>query len=235
MHAEMEALLALQHRDRQLLELQRDLERIPREEERARDRLEGDRRAVEEAREALRGVEMAIKGVELDAGTRRTTIGRLRQQQFETRKNEEYQAIAHEIERYTADVDRLETRELELMEEADRLRERQAAAEQALAATRRVVDEELAELVARQRVLEERREAWLAERRELAAAVPESVVPLYERLLKTKNGLAVVAVQPGGQCGGCHMKLIAATLVRLQADAGIVQCENCGRILRPEL
>jgi hypothetical protein len=234
MHAEMEALLALQHRDRQLLELERDWERIPRDEERARGRLDGDQRALEQARDALRAAEMAIKSVELDAGTRRTTVTRLRQQQFETRKNEEYQAIAHEIARYTADVDQLETRELELMEEADRCRERQVAAEQALAATRRMVEEEMAELGARRQELEARRAGWLAERRQLVQAVPGEVLPLYERLLKTKNGLAVVPVQAGGQCGGCHMKLIPATLVRLQAASGIVQCENCGRILRPE-
>lgn len=234
MLAEIEALLVLQDRDRQLLDVQRDLERIPKDEERARGRLEHDQKALEQAREGVRATELAIKTVELDIGTRRTTITRLRQQQFETRKNEEYQALGHEVDRYSNDVDQLETRELELMEELDGKRAAQAAAERALAATRQAADEELAALANRRRNLEARRAELSEERGTLAAAIPESLLPLYERLLKTKNGVAVVPVQSGGQCGGCHMKLVPSTLVRLQGGTSVVQCENCGRILHPE-
>lgn len=234
MLAEIEALLVLQDRDRKLLDLQRDLERIPKDEQRARTRLDDDTAQVARCKEALLETEVAIKRVELDAGTRRTSITRLRQQQFETRKNEEYQALAHEIVRYSNEVDQLETRELELMEEADRHRLALAEAERALAACRLVVDDELAVLTERRRQLEERRVDLAADRAKLATAVPENLLPLYERLFKTKNGVAVVPVD-AGKCGGCHMKLVPATLVRVQGGTTIVQCEDCGRILHQEL
>ena len=40
-------------------------------------------------------------------------------QQFQTRKNEEFQALTNEIKRFEADIEKIEDREIELMEEAE--------------------------------------------------------------------------------------------------------------------
>ena len=72
-----------------------------------------------------------------------------------------------------------------------------------------------------------------AERQTLVAEVPEDLLPLYERLMKTKDGLAVAPLD-AGKCGGCHMKLIPATIVAVQNAKEITRCEDCGRILYQE-
>lgn len=226
----IEALLVLQDRDRRLRTLADELARIPRDETRAKDRLAGDTEAVRKAKDAVMANEVEIKKVELDTGTRKTTIQRLKTQQFETRKNDEFQALAHEVTRYEKDIDELETRELELMEKADALRAALEAAEAALAKTRRLVDEDLAALAERRERMEAESREVQAERSKLAAAAPQDLLPLYERLLKTKNGLAVVPVA-GGKCGGCHMKLVASTLVKVNSGAEGTQCESCGRLV----
>ncbi|MGA0846832.1 MAG: zinc ribbon domain-containing protein, partial [Luteolibacter sp.] len=69
-----------------------------------------------------------------------------------------------------------------------------------------------------------------SEREKLSADVPEDTLPLYERLLKTKAGLAVAPVEQG-KCGGCHMKLITSTVVAVQSGRELTRCENCGRFL----
>ena len=74
-----------------------------------------------------------------------------------------------------------------------------------------------------------------AERDQLAAAVPnEDALALYERLLKSKGGTALAAVTEAGQCCGCHMKLIASTMIKVHSEKELAQCENCARILHPE-
>jgi uncharacterized protein len=230
---EVRALLILQDRDRRLLALDKDLERLPQDEARAKTKLAGDEAAVKNAHDALIDCELRLKRLELDAGTRKTTIQRLKVQQYETRKNEEYQALGHEITRYEKEVDDLETRELELMEEMDSLRGAQKAAEAALARTRTLVDEDLAAIATRrERMMNERAEIS-AEREKLAAGVSESVLPLYQRLMKTKDGMAVAPLQEG-KCGGCHMKLIASTVVAVQNAKEMTRCEDCGRILYAE-
>jgi predicted nucleic acid-binding Zn-ribbon protein len=226
----IEALLVLQDRDRRLRALADDLAKIPKDEARARERLAGDTEAVRKAKDAMMANEVEIKKVELDTGTRRTTILRLKTQQFETRKNDEFQALGHEIVRYEKDIDSLETKELELMERADNLRATFQQAEAALAHTRKLVDEDLTALADRQRRLEAETVEVQAERAVLAAAAPESLMPLYERLLKSKNGLAVVPVT-AGKCTGCHMKLVASTLVKVNSGVEGTQCESCGRLV----
>lgn len=227
---EIRALLVLQDRDRRLLRLGEDLQKLPRDEARARRQLAGDEAALKKAHEALMAAELIVKKHEMDAQTRRTTVIRLKQQQFETRKNEEFQAIAHEITRYEKDLDQLETVELEAMEEVDRLRAEQATAEAALAKTRALVEQDLAKITERgERIRAERAEV-AAERERAAAAASEDLLPLYDRLMKTKNGMALAPLEEG-KCQGCHMKLIPSTVVAVQGGKELTRCEDCGRIL----
>lgn len=230
---EVRALLILQDRDRRLLSLTKDLEKLPQDESRARTKLAGDEAAVKQAHDALIDCELRLKRLELDAGTRKTTIQRLKIQQFETRKNEEYQALGHEITRYEKEVDELETRELELMEEMDGLKSAQKSAEAALAKTQVLVNEDLQVIGERRaRMLSEQVEVT-AERDRLMTTVPDTALPIYQRLMKTKAGLAVAAMHEG-KCEGCHMKLIPSTTTAVNAAKQLTRCENCGRILYTE-
>lgn len=227
---EIEALLVLQDRDQRLIALEKDLVKIPQDQKRAETHLSDDQAAVESAKAAARANEVAIKTVELDIQTRRQTITRLKNQQFETRKNEEFQALGHEVTRYEAQVDELETRELELMEKADVLNARLAEAEAALSVTRKGVDEEIADLEKRAGHRREEQTEVRAKRKELAAGIEDGLLSLYERLMKAKGGIAIVPIS-AGQCTGCHMRLIPSTLIKAQSAREIAQCENCGRIL----
>lgn len=227
---EVRALLILQDRDRRLLALDKELEKLPQEEARAKAKLEGDLTAVSKAQEAVREAGLKVKKIELDAETRRTTIKRLKQQQFETRKNDEFTALGHEVVRYEKELDELETRELEAMEEVDVLRARLEEAEASLSKTQTHVDEDLASIATRGANLKAEREEVAAERAKLAEAAPADHLPLYDRLMRTKAGLAIAPLRDG-KCGGCHMKLIASTVINVQMEKEIVRCEDCGRIL----
>ena len=226
-------LLILQERDQKLLSIARDFEKIPKDEERAKGLLSGDQALVAQAIDSLRQCEVATKKIELDIATRRNTIARLKQQQFETRKNEEYTALGNEVIRYEKEIDALETQELEFMEQADGLRQKVKEAEAKLAHSQALVNEDLKDLSAKKEQLLLRRNELSQDRVSLAAAIDAEVLPLYERLMKTKNGTAIVQVT-NGLCSGCHMKLVPTTLVKVMASQELTQCENCGRVLYPE-
>ncbi len=204
--------------------------KLPQDEARAKAKLAGDVAALAKAHQALLDCELRVKKIELDAETRRTTIKRLKLQQFETRKNEEFVALGHEIVRYEKDLDAFETLELEAMDEVDGFRAVQKAAEAALTHTRKLVDEDLVSIMQRHARMEADRLDILAEREKLIVNVPESVIPLYNRLMKTKDGLAIAPLRDG-KCEGCHMRLIASTVMKVQTGKEISQCEDCGRIL----
>lgn len=227
---DIRALLILQDRDRKIATCVKDLEKIPHDEVRAKQKLAGDLAALQAEKQKMTDAELRLKRLELDAATRKTTIQRLKTQQFETRKNDEYTALGNEVIRYQRELDELETAELELMEELDRIKEHVARAETALARTRGLVREDLDAIGERKVRLEQELKDLRSERQKLAVAVSAGVLPLYERLLKSKQGVAVAPVRDG-KCGGCHMKLIATTIVDLLAEQRVVHCESCGRIL----
>ncbi len=227
---EITQLLRLQERDSLIRGLQKDHKDVPLLQQRAKARLAEDQAAVEAASLRVKETEVKIKSVELDIQTRQTSIKRLQDQQFETRKNDEFQALGHEIERYQAEVRSHEDRELEHMESLEAAKKELAAAQAKLAESTKHVNEDLKQLDERAAGLQARLESSKAERKELAAPIEPSALDLYERILKNRGGTAVVPLE-NAICGGCHMKVVLSTIQSLKQQEKITQCEMCGRIL----
>lgn len=230
MQPALETLLIVQDRDLRILALRKDIANMPRMIELAKTRLHGDQTAVAKAKEALQGNEVLVKRLELDIQTRRNTLQRLRTQQFETKKNEEYKALGNEVERYLAEIGRLEDEELGLMEKSEQLRAVLATAETALRRTQDLVDAELRQLEERKRNDEGQIAALTGERDGFAVKVEPQLIGVYDRLFKAKQGAALVALA-AGQCKGCHMKVTTSTVLKAKTEQEITHCENCGRIL----
>jgi len=62
---------------------------------------------IEATKDRARHVEVEKKKLELDVGTRNESIARLRTQQYETRKNDEFSAMGREIERFQQEISKL--------------------------------------------------------------------------------------------------------------------------------
>ncbi len=224
------SLLQLQERDQRLRALTKDLKDVPALQQRAKLQLADDTAATEAAHAGVREIEVKIKNVQLDIQTRQTSIKRLQDQQFQTRKNDEFAALGNEVVRYQKEVHEIEDKELELMEQLEAARATHKAAADKLAATAARVNEEIAQLEERGKNLTVRIAEIKADRAQLASAISPEDQSVYDRLMKSKGNAAIVPTE-NGICGGCHMKLITATLAELRANDHIVHCEQCGRIL----
>ena len=231
MREDVKELLSLQETDQTIKSLKADIVRIPQLQKAAKERLANDTAALASAKLAYQENEVAIKNVELDIGTRKNSIERLNVQQFETKKNEEYTKLGEEVIRYAAQVDNLETRELELMELADRHRASIESAKVALAKTQTFVDEEITELETR---LNERKKD-LADTESLRAGKTEKIeddlLATYIRLFDKRKGDAVMHVTSDKSCTSCHIQVTPATYAAAQSGAEIAHCDNCGAIL----
>lgn len=227
---DVETLLVVQDRDQKIAALRKDIANIPKLVEHAKTRLKGDLEAAAKLKEEIRANEIVMKGLDLDIQTRQNTIDRLKTQQFETRKNEEFRALGAEVERYQREVNTLEDKQLGFMEIGENQRKRLKELEAALAKTQEVVDKELGLLEERKKV-EERQIAELEkEKATFVQRVPEDVLSIYTRLLKNKGDAALAALE-NGQCKGCHMKVTSANILKVKAEQEITHCTNCGRIL----
>lgn len=224
------SLLQLQERDQRLRSLTKDLKDVPLLQQRAKLQLADDQAATEAALNAMREVEVKMKNLDLDIQTRQNTIKRLEEQKFNTRKNDEFVALGNEVIRYQKEVHDLEDKQIDLMEQLEAAKEVHKAAADKLAATTARVNEEIQQLEERGGNLKERIAEIKADRDGLAVNVDVDALSVYDRLMKSKGNAAIVVAE-NGICGGCHMKLVTATLTELRANDHIVHCEQCGRIL----
>ena len=226
----IEKLLILQDRDRRIAQVQAELDRVRPQRESFQARAAAAQSALEAAKLRVKQLESERKKLELDVEAKKQLIERYSNQQLQTRKNEEYRALAHEIETCKAAISDIEDQELGLMEQGDAVQKEIAAATRALAETNQLVEGQVADLTQREENLKKELASLESNRAELAAAVDKDVCRRYERLFKSKSGTVVVGVDHG-VCGGCHMRVPAQLLVHCRAQQEVVMCQNCGRIL----
>ncbi len=230
MLAQIEQLLILQDRDRKIRSLKLELKLAPGERKDFEDRLAASAKQLEA--EKLKGKEFEVerKKLEIDAQAKRDMIAKYNIQKFQTRKNEEFQALTNEVKRFEDEISKLEDRELELMESTDQQKAVIAAAEKSTADVKAHVarqaqnlDEKLGAIATQLSELEN-------DRAKLAEHVDEDLLDTFNRLFNSKGDNAVVALEHD-VCTGCHMKITAATAARVRAAREVTHCEQCGRIL----
>jgi len=220
----------LQDRAQKMRQLEAELRSLPLERRSLEDQSTAASASLEASKDKARHVEVQKKNLELDIATRNESIARLRTQQYETRKNDEFAAMGREIERYQKEISDLEDQELNLMEQADLLKAQTAMEETQTSATKSSIAKQVEDLDGKQGILRGRLEELKKERDELASKVDEDLLDRFNRLFASKGDAAVVALEHD-VCTGCHMKITTQTAVRVKGGKEIVSCEQCGRIL----
>jgi len=226
----IEKLLVLQDRDQKISRVQQELARIIPERETLRVKVSTAQTQLDVAKSRSKQIESDRKRLELDVEAKKTQIEKYANQQLQTRKNEEYRALTHEIDICKADITKIEDGEIELMEQTEQLQKDIARLTRENDEAKKTVEGQITQFNQREENLKKELAELERGRAELALAVDGSVLNRYERLLKSKGDMVVVGVNHG-VCGGCHMKLPPQVLVTCKSDQEIVGCINCGRIL----
>lgn len=226
----IEKLLILQDRDRRILRTRAELAHIGPERESLQRKLTDAQSRLDGVKLLLKQVESERKKLELDVDARKQQIEKYSLQQFQTRKNEEYKALAHEIETCKAAIVVLDDQQIECMERAEVAQRELSNVSREVDETRARTQGQISDLSAREGNLTRELESLTQGRDALASAVEDAARSRYERLLRTKGDTAIVGINHG-VCGGCHMKLTTQAIVSCQADQELVTCPNCGRIL----
>ncbi len=226
----IEKLLILQDRDRKIIGLQEELARVGPERDGLRATIASSQAALDAAKQKAMHLESERKKLELDVDAKKQQIEKYSLQQFQTKKNEEFRALAHEIEMAKEAISKLDDQQIDRMEQIEGAQKEVAAANKSLAEAKRILDSRIADIDAGEANLKKELAVLLSNRAELADAVEESARSKYERLLKQKGGNVIVGIQHG-VCGGCHMQLSRSVIVACQGEQEIIPCPNCGRVL----
>ena len=227
---EIEQLLIIQDRDQKITKLNSDIERLPLEEQQAKQRLKSVIESVNSAETEIKGNEVEISKIELDIDTRKDSITKLKNQQLETKKNEEFAAMEHSITNYQDEISKLEDSQLELMEKGEELNNSLEEANDIHAKEQKVVDAELAIIKERKIQFSKKIEELKSDREKIASNVDNDLLDQYNRIFKSKKGVAVSELV-NDICSGCHMKVTPTTAGMVRAEKVVSTCDQCGRIL----
>ena len=226
----IEKLLILQDRDQKIQRLTKELSRIEPDRQALLDQSASAQAAQDAAKLRVKQLESDRKKLELDVEAKKQLIGKYSLQQFQTKKNEEYRALAHEIETCKAAIITLEDQEIELMEQTESAQKQVVATTRDLDEVKKVAQAQIKDLGQREANLKSELAELEGNRKQLTVDVDEGTLTRYERLFKHKGDHVIVGI-PHGVCGGCHMRFPTHLVIACQTAKEIVTCPNCNRIL----
>lgn len=226
----LEALLALQEKDRKIAKLRREIHDIPVRKAEVESQLDHAKANLAAARDAQMQVQSDLKQLEVDVESRKEKITRYKQQQMEAKTNDQYRALLVEVATEEKAISDLEDSEIELMEQLE-------ASQKSIDGREAELKEEEDGIRDEQEMLEERLgevnediKVQSEKRAKMAAGMDSVLMGRYERIFANKGDFAVVRVE-NGHCRGCNMKLPPQVVNDAINPAKLVACNFCGRML----
>lgn len=230
MNKDLEALLAVQSQDIDMLALDARAAELA-----ARERVLDEERAAEvtateRARQALDRESARHGGLQEKVSTHRELQQRNMAQLDQVRRMREATAAQAQVEMARQILDD-EERELDHLNGRLRdLRSSVAAHEEAVAALDERQVEARAQITADRAALAAEFDAARARRQERAAGVPRSLLNRYERIRDRRHGEAIFALR-GTACSSCDTAIPLQRRHQIAEGGHIEVCEGCGVLL----
>jgi predicted nucleic acid-binding Zn-ribbon protein len=230
MQSDLQLVLRLQSLDMRAAELMKEIATLPRHIAEIEKKLHGGERKLESDKAALAANQRDRKKMDGDIQINEQKISKLRDQMLSAKNNEQYRAFQHEIEFCQNEISKCEDRILELMAESEPLDKNVKSAELSLKQEKQAVETE--KNVARECTAKDQDALKVleGERQTLVAAVTKSVLTNYERIRKSRGGVAL-AEAVDGRCSMCHISLRPQFSQELKRGDKIMTCESCNRML----
>ncbi len=231
----IENLIELQAKDNELDSFAARVEAIPAETEDIKNRVEALSTGLTEKENEYKSKAVAQQGIENDVRQLNEEIKKSQSELYAVKTNDMYTTILEGIKDKKNKVSDAETSLLKLMDDIE-------AARKILDEEKGKVSKQIAEMDSRSRELSAEKDNLSEEITRKKVVRGESVENMrsdkdmakalerYERIRKSKGGVAIVRVGDGNVCGGCNMSLTKQQIIEV-SSADLVLCENCGRIL----
>jgi predicted nucleic acid-binding Zn-ribbon protein len=223
-------LLKLQKIDDEIDALKAEEESIPDKKQEIEEGLKAIEMRVKQAQDESLGLAKARKDLEIQLEANNETMNKFQSQLYQVKSNREYEALQHEINDLKEKSSGLEDKILETLERTEQLSKQIRQEEDALKHEGESAEKQQSELDQQLRELKDRIAVKSDERVRLVADLEPKLLKQYERIRKSKGGIAVTSVE-NGACGGCFRRIPPHEMQNLKKDDRILTCEGCGRII----
>lgn len=186
---------------------------------------------LDERDKAFKALQLEQRECEKDIEQKQAQIAKYRTQLNVVKKNEEYQALLHEIDMLEKQISLKEERILVLMEEIDAAKARLAEDRKRIDTELKQIDAHCAEIDAELAEAVRARQSLEAQRPPIVAGVDPSLYSRYTRIRTSKKtGAAVVPIN-GSTCSGCQMTITPQVVNEVMEGKKVHTCAHCGRLL----
>lgn len=226
----IERVLTLQEFDCRIRDMEKELKDIPARQAREQSRLEEHRKELAHAEQNLKTRQAEVKKFEGEVESHREKIRKFRQQQYDIKTNKEFKAIETEVAAVQSEIAKAEDTELALMLDVDAARAEVEKKRKALAQEESAVKGDVGVWAERAGVIQKDLDEIRAKRAAAAVGMDPEWLSNYERIFKRRDR-ALVPLEEGGVCGGCHMQMPPYVIHDARKRTSIVTCGFCGRMV----
>ncbi|MFH1191760.1 MAG: C4-type zinc ribbon domain-containing protein [Candidatus Omnitrophota bacterium] len=167
---------------------------------------------------------------ELELATNVQGVKKLNAQLFSLKTNKEFQTMQQQIANAQADGSVIEEKILIFFEESDKIKAQIDSENLKLKDEEKIFCQQKNAVEIRNKEINDRLSQLDAQRLQIMPSVDPTIAQAYEKILLSKDGLAIVTVK-NNSCGGCHMLVPPQVINLIKMYDRIITCEVCNRIL----
>ena len=227
---QIKLLVELQGLDTQIFKLERELESIPDEIKAMDEGFNAKIAGLKNLEDGLKILQVKRKEKELDLEAKEGTIRKYQIQLYQLKTNKEYTAMEQEIGRVKADNSLLEEEIIKMLDQIDAQNQIISKEKENLKSEEASLNEEKKKKEAEAKNIESELAGLKNQRSGLAGKVDKLILSKYERIINSKDSLAVVPAV-NETCQGCFRILPPQVINEIRMKRDLILCDNCARIL----
>lgn len=227
---QIKILAELQTIDSDIYSLKKELETHPEIKKEADRNFDSKKTVLKAAEEELKNIQVRQKNLEMDLGSKEEKVKKLQGQLYSLKSNKEYQAMELEIKGLKADDSLLEEEILKTFDAVEAAKAKVQKEKEFLLTEEKkykaqldVLNQRATEIQSAIQVFEEKRKVFVPN-------IDSKILPQYERLLKSREGLAIAPIR-NNSCGGCNIGLPPQVVNEARMQEKFLTCESCARML----
>ncbi len=226
----VETLMKLQEYDNRLDVLQLQKGDLPALIENLENDLHEKKTKIEELGERIEKLQSDRRMFEKEVDASKAQLKKFEDQLYQVQNNKEYDAISLEIDTKKVEIENLENKIIQTLEDEEDLKKETTDLEEEIKQIEKQLADSKKELEEINQHTKEEESRLVGEREKVARRLDDRYLRRYERIRNAKNGIAVAPINRGS-CGGCFSQLPPQLLVEVRKSDRIITCEFCGRIL----
>ena len=226
----IQQIVELQNIDSNLQEISELLGDLPVKVEELKDQEDSLVESVNNAKVRIKELDLELNKQDTEMIDFKEKIDKHKDQLFLVTSNKQYDALQHEIDYLKTNLDSIEIKSLEFLEEKEVLDKQVLSEEENLETLRKDLvlrREKLEKLINESSIEKDKLELDRGKHR---SSIEDNILSQYDRVHKARKGLSVVNVT-GSACGGCGAFVPPQVISEVRAQNNTQTCDSCSRFL----